>query len=115
MNLITIVPVESGPGEIQKTQGTQVILSDGSQLGGVSKIELVAEINDVWRAVIHCQARVLPITARTEDFVDGYRDLPRWRYWLLRMAGFMVAQQPASKRVNPEFDGTAHLFDRGRS
>jgi hypothetical protein len=35
------------------TQGTTVWVGD-HQLTGVTKIELVAEVNDVWRAVIHC-------------------------------------------------------------
>lgn len=39
---------------LTKTQGTKVILEDGSELEGIRKIVLTAEVNDFWRADITC-------------------------------------------------------------
>ena len=36
--------------------GTKVYDADGNEIGGVTKIELIAEVNQPWRAVITCDA-----------------------------------------------------------
>lgn len=55
MNLLRIVPVEHEHGQPCRTMGTKVLTADGSEVGGVQKIVLTAEIEpDVWRAEIHC-------------------------------------------------------------
>lgn len=57
-----IVPapvVGEGP---HRTQGTKVMVGD-QQLGGVTRIELVAGINDVWRATIHCMVHPTDLLA----------------------------------------------------
>ena len=47
-------------------QGTKVVMPDGAQVPGVYKIELVAERDSLWSAVIHCHAQVDEITASAE-------------------------------------------------
>lgn len=47
-------------------QGTKVVMPDGTQVPGVFKIELVAERDSLWSAVIHCHAQVDEITAAAE-------------------------------------------------
>lgn len=56
------VPVESG--QLQITQGTKVLLPSGEELKGVHKIVLTAEVNDFWRAEIHCFAQVTDLQAQ---------------------------------------------------
>lgn len=44
---------QNGEG-MSLTQGTKVVLEDGTELQGVRKIVLTAEVNDIWRADITC-------------------------------------------------------------
>lgn len=60
---VKIVGVPAEPGEPQRTQGTKVLLPSGEELKGVHRIVLVAEVNDLWRAEIHCHAQVTDLTA----------------------------------------------------
>lgn len=55
---VTIVPPTAEPGQLLPSQGTKVILPDGTELEGVTKVEMVASLNDVWRAVIHLHAHM---------------------------------------------------------
>lgn len=55
---VTIVGSE-GP----LTNGTKVILPDGSEMPGVYKIELTGGVNELWTAVISCYAKVDSIQA----------------------------------------------------
>jgi hypothetical protein len=52
--LVKIIPPAAEPGLPCKTQGTRILLEDGSELHGVAKVELTADPNDIWRAVITC-------------------------------------------------------------
>lgn len=55
MNRVTIKPATyEGGAACLKTNGTQVVLEDGSVLSGVTKITLTAEVNSVWTAEIEC-------------------------------------------------------------
>jgi hypothetical protein len=86
-NLATIKPAESAPGQPTTTRGTQVVLSDGTVLGGVQRIELVAEMNDLWRARIDCMVNVQLMPGMTLDIRQPGRTIVWWRRWLLRLAG----------------------------
>lgn len=69
------------------SHGTKVLLDDGSELQGVTRIELVAEVNDdVWRARIDCTARVAVMPGVLAE-VTARHELSWWRRALLRMAG----------------------------
>lgn len=55
-------------------QGTRVVLEDGVELEGVTKIVLTAEVGEVWRAEIHCCVLVpeqLASTLRLIQYKDG--------------------------------------------
>jgi len=47
-----IPPHKDGDTGPHKVQGTHVLLDDGSRLEGVQKVTLVAEVGDVWKAII---------------------------------------------------------------
>lgn len=51
--LAKIIPNPSDSRAANETQGTRVMVGD-AELTGVVKIELTAEPNSLWRAVIHC-------------------------------------------------------------
>lgn len=87
IQLITVVPIPSKPGKPTVTHGTQVLLPDGSKLDGVTRIELVAEVNDVWRARIDCLANVPEMAGLQLNSVNQAEPLSWWRRLLLRMAG----------------------------
>lgn len=59
--LARIVPAESG-GKAQMTQGTRVLVGD-VELQGVTRIVLTAELDDVWRAEIHCHVHAPQVEA----------------------------------------------------
>jgi hypothetical protein len=74
--VVRIVPVEAEPSGVVATQGTQCFVGD-QILGSVYKIELTAEVNDVWRAIIHCHPNFSEITALSDLVVKHQR--PMWR------------------------------------
>jgi len=51
--LVRIVPVSAGDDRPNPTQGTAVYVGD-QEITGVTRIELVCEVNNVWRAKIEC-------------------------------------------------------------
>lgn len=55
-NRLTIVFPDSIGGKATPTRGTKVFTPDGVPIGGVQRIELVAEAGDLWRARIECLA-----------------------------------------------------------
>lgn len=58
MNLVSIVPPPTEPGRPTLTQGTEVILADGSKMDGVRSITLKADCNSVWTATIECHVNL---------------------------------------------------------
>lgn len=67
MKLLTVIPASAAYGEPARTQGTKVVDQEGNEIEGVTRIELVAEVDDVWRATIACCAQVKgPIYAETK-------------------------------------------------
>lgn len=44
------------------TQGTQVMVGD-VKMSGVTRIELIAEVNDIWRARIDCYVHGMDLCA----------------------------------------------------
>jgi hypothetical protein len=65
VSVATIIPLASlNPNSPQPTMGTRVMLSDGSELEGVTSITMTAEPGGVWKATITVMPhRVEPITA----------------------------------------------------
>lgn len=66
LSVVTILPPAGhNPGQAQPTTGTKVMLSDGSELTGVTSIMLTALPGDAWQATIMVRPqRVEPITAQ---------------------------------------------------
>lgn len=86
MGAVTVVPgpVDEASG-LTCTQGTKVLV-DGQELKGVTRVVLVAEVNDVWRAHIECYAQV-PVMPGMCVVVEDRAPMAWWRRMLLRMAG----------------------------
>jgi hypothetical protein len=89
MNVVTIVPPDvAKPGTGTRTMGTKVLLADGSELQGVTKIVLVAEPNDVWRAEISVMPRMGVMPGMLAQINAG--KVSWWRRLLVRLAGYSV-------------------------
>ncbi|MCU1054182.1 hypothetical protein JAK47_06490 [Stenotrophomonas maltophilia] len=86
MGIVTIVPppVDERSG-LTRAQGTRVLV-DGQELKGVTKVELVASVDDVWRARIECMAHVRVMPGMLLE-VESHRPLSWWRRIALRIAG----------------------------
>lgn len=71
LKVATIIPGEKTEGSsFHQAMGTKVVLSDGSELTGVTAITLRAEAGGIWKAVIEVYPdRVLAITADAEAHV----------------------------------------------
>ncbi|MCF7557758.1 hypothetical protein [Pseudomonas petrae] len=65
VSVATIMPADSlHPNSPQPTMGTRVMLTDGSELTGITSITMTAEPGGVWKATITVMPhRVEPITA----------------------------------------------------
>jgi len=87
MNLVKIVPVQCAEGFPQKTQGTQGLV-DGVKIGGVQKIVLTADMDDVWRAEIHCMAYAPNLDGAICKLV--HRKIPAWKRIIARMIGIKL-------------------------
>lgn len=88
MNLVTIIPPSSTPGNPSRACGTRVVLADGSELQGITRISLSCEPGDVWRAEIHCFPRVGELAGVAADVI-----FPRPKWWrraLCQLAGVKV-------------------------
>lgn len=57
----TIIPNEPVTGQPTLVQGTRVLDSEGKDLRGVFRVELLAECNSIWKAVIHMHATVAEV------------------------------------------------------
>ncbi len=86
MGTVTIIPppVDDGSG-LTRTQGTRVLV-DGQALKGVTRVELIASVDDVWRARIECVAQVQVMPGMWLE-VESHRRLSWWRRLALRIAG----------------------------
>lgn len=49
-NIARVVPVKSKGEGVVPTHGTAILLADGSTLGGVQRIVITGDLDDVWRA-----------------------------------------------------------------
>ena len=59
MEFVTIYPALDEHGQPRPTtQSTKVMLPGGEYMPGVTKIELEGDVDDLWRAKIHCTARL---------------------------------------------------------
>jgi hypothetical protein len=66
MSNVTII------GKGPKTQGTKVLV-DGVAMKGVTRVELVADVNSLWKAVIHVIAKEVDITDMDSTEIEYVR------------------------------------------
>lgn len=57
-----IIQPEANASGTVMSQGTKVMVGD-KEMSGVTKIVLTAEVNDLWRAEIHCYAQSTDLSA----------------------------------------------------
>lgn len=61
LRVVTIVPgPQESPNAPHQAQGTKVILSDGSELGGVTGVTLRADVGGLWKAIIEVYPHEVP-------------------------------------------------------
>lgn len=77
LNVVTILPPASQkPGQAQMAQGTRVMLSDGSELTGVTGVTLKAVAGGVWEATITVLPKIIqPVNAEAHIVEVDITDL----------------------------------------
>lgn len=86
MNLMRIVPRKNADGsDSVLCNGTQVLLQDGTEVPGVTRITLVAEVGGVWRATLECIVRGPDITCLADTERKWAKPRSRFHYWLARL------------------------------
>lgn len=77
LSVVTILPPPNQkPGSAQMTQGTRVILSDGSELARVTGVTLTAGVNGVWEATITVLPEIIqPVDAEAHIVEVDITDL----------------------------------------
>lgn len=77
--MVRILPSmrESGFGTLAR--GTKVVLEDGTELKGVTKIVLTAEVNDLWRAEITLSVHAPALNAFATFLPPVPERQPWWR------------------------------------
>jgi hypothetical protein len=65
------------------TMGTKVLTEDGTEIRGITRIVVTADVGDIWRAEIHCTvlADEMRALAKVAD------SLTRWQRLCLKLAG----------------------------
>lgn len=68
LSVVTILPAPSqSPNQAQPAQGTKVILSDGSELTGITGLTLTAKAGGVWEATITVLPKAIqPVVAEVQ-------------------------------------------------
>jgi hypothetical protein len=60
MAILRVVPAEPRDGKgPHRCQGTKLFVG-GQELTGVTSVELVAQVNEVWRAKVECMVELPP-------------------------------------------------------
>lgn len=61
--MLRIVPQPPSDSGLTLTQGTKVLTPAGEELKGIHRIVLTCDVNDVWRAEIHCYVEAPDLSA----------------------------------------------------
>ena len=77
LSVVTILPPPNQkPGQAQMAQGTKVMLSDGSELTGVTAVTLTASAGGVWEATITLLPEIIqPVNAEAHIVEVDVTDL----------------------------------------
>jgi hypothetical protein len=105
---VRIVPSAPCSLGVSKTQGTQVLMPDGTPIPRVHRIELVADVDDVWRATIHCYVQVGEMSALGTII----RTDPKHRPWWRRLLDALSPKRPDEIDVT-NMSSTAREFILG--
>lgn len=85
---VTVVPRErTGTGPVL-TQGTKLVLDDGTELQGVSGIVLRAEIGGIWTAEVTLHPRVGVMPGMLATIIQEKTSW--WRRMFARLAGVTI-------------------------
>lgn len=72
LSVVTILPSPSqSPNQAQPAQGTKVILSDGSELTGITGLTLTAKAGGVWEANITVLPKVVQSVVVNAEVVEA--------------------------------------------
>jgi len=80
LKLLRIVPRENPDGGPHLTQGTKVLMPDGTPVPGITKIVITGLTNDVFRADISCHVTLPEITCMASVATEWAPS--RWRRFL---------------------------------
>jgi hypothetical protein len=94
-----IIPPDTS-AELTLTQGTRIVVGD-AELAGVTRVVLYADVNNVWRAEIHCLCA--PPNVCAEAVVTVAKPLSWWRWLCLRLSGVTVVQTTSLQSTYEEF------------
>lgn len=77
LSVVTILPPPNQkPGSPQMVQGTKVMLSDGSELSGVTAVTLSSKAGGVWEATITVLPKIIqPVNAEAHIVEVDITDL----------------------------------------
>lgn len=77
LSVVTILPTPNQKsGRAQMAQGTKVMLSDGSELSGVTSVTLSAKAGGVWEATITVLPKIIqPVNAEAHIVEVDITDL----------------------------------------
>lgn len=93
--LVQVVPPEPVETGETLTRGTKIILDDGSDIEGVYRVDLCAEIDALWHGTIHVYPKVGVMKGMTVAIQEGRGSW--WRTLLCRMAGAQVQKTSVSE------------------
>lgn len=87
--LVKIVPPAPTGSGLVLTQGTQVFVGD-TEITNITKIVLTAEVNDIWRAEIHCHVAIQSMEALA---IINPKCAGWFKRWLNQMVGLSADKQ----------------------
>ena len=112
--VLTVVPPAREGNGAQVTKGTKIYDEHGNAVPGVTKIELVGGLNDVWQGVIHTHSVLLPPEGITANFTEIRKQNCEL---ILHKIGELIQsiidqtdKKPSTLRVH--YDETMGLVDR---
>ncbi len=101
--LLRVIPPPADKSGHTLTRGTKVLTPGGAEIKGIYRIELVGDVGDVWRAVLHCH--VQPPTLSAECTVVD-KSMPWWRRWWAYVSGAEIEvtslESESREFVNPK-------------
>lgn len=87
-SVVQVIPPPPMATGVTYSQGTRVVLDDGSELEGVYRVVLTAEVNETWSGVIHVRPKVGIMKGMLVTVQEGRSSW--WRTLLCGLAGAQV-------------------------